>query len=98
MKVLSGVYPYGDYNGDILLNGEVQQYKSNKDSEQKGIAIIYQELALIPELTIYENIFFGHEIMNGKVIDSNKTIVEADKLLKKVRLDVNPSLKLKICQ
>ena len=68
MKVLSGVqqYEYGTYSGDIIFNGEVQKFKSIADSEEKEIAIIYQELALIPELSIYENIYFGHELMKGK--------------------------------
>lgn len=95
MKVLSGVYHYGTYSGDIVYNGDVQQFKSIADSEKKGIAIIYQELALIPELSIYENIYFGHEIMNGKSIDWNETIVKATEVLKKVRLNVDPSTKVK---
>ena len=64
MKVLSGVYPYGDYEGDIILNNEIQKYSGISDSEKAKIAIIYQELALIPEMTVYENIFLGHEIKN----------------------------------
>ena len=95
MKVLSGVYPVGTYSGDIVYKGEVQGFKSIADSENIGIAIIYQELALIPELSLYENIYFGHEIMSGKVIDWNKTIIEAAKALKKVRLEINPSTKVK---
>ena len=95
MKVLSGVYKFGSYSGDIVYNGQVQQFQSTKDSENAGIAIINQELALIPELTVYENIFFGHEIMNGKTIDWNQTIVEAREMLKKVRLAVNPSWKVR---
>ena len=95
MKVLSGVWRYGTYTGDIVYNGEIQKYQSTKDSEAAGIAIISQELALIPDLTIYENIFFGHEIMNGRLINWNQTIVEASKYLKKVRLDVNPSMKIR---
>lgn len=95
MKVLSGVHRYGTYTGDIVYNGEVQQFKSIADSEAKGIAIIYQELALVPELSIYENIYFGHEIMHGKTIDWNETIVKATEMLKKVRLHVDPSMKVK---
>ena len=94
MKVLSGIYKYGSYEGDIVLNGEIQKYQSTRDSERAGIAIISQELALIPDLTIYENIFFGHEIMNGRVINWNQTIIESEKYLKKVRLDVNPTVKI----
>jgi len=95
MKVLSGVYKFGSYSGDIVYNGQVQQFQSTKDSENAGIAIISQELALIPELTVYENIFFGHEIMHGKTINWNQTIIEAGEMLKKVRLDVNPSRKVR---
>ena len=95
MKVLSGVWKYGSYTGDIVFDGEVQQFKSIADSEAKGIAIIYQELALFPELSVYENIFMGHEIMNGATIDWNKTIVESQKYLNKVRLYLDPSLKVK---
>lgn len=95
MKVLSGVYPSGTYSGQIIYNGEEQQYKSISDSEAVGIAIIYQELALIPELSVYENIYFGHEIVDGTVINWNQTIVKASEMLKKVRLDVNPSMKIK---
>lgn len=95
MKVLSGLHRYGTYTGDIVYNGEVQQFKSIADSEEKGIVIIYQELALIPELSIYENIYFGHEIMKGRSIDWNETIVQAKKMLEKVRLDVDPSSKVK---
>ena len=96
MKVLSGVYGYGTYTGDIVYNGEVQRFKGIADSEDQGIAIIYQELALIPELSVYENIYFGHEIMRGGTIDWNETIVQAREMLKKVRLDnLDPSTKVK---
>ena len=95
MKVLSGVYPYGDYTGDILFNGEEQKFRGISDSEKAGIAIIYQELALVPEMTVYENIFLGHEIKRGFVIDWNETIKSAGEVLKKVRLNVNPEAKVK---
>ena len=87
MKVLSGVHHYGTYTGDIVYDGEVQQFKNIADSEAKGIAIIYQELALVPELSIYENIYFGHEIMNGKTIDWNETIVKATEMLNKLSIN-----------
>lgn len=95
MKVLSGVYPHGQYSGDILFGGQVQKFSGINDSEKIGIAIIYQELALIPELTVYENIFLGHEIKNGFIIDWNETIQRAGEMLKKVRLDVNSATKVK---
>lgn len=95
MKVLSGVHQFGSYSGEIIYDDEVQKFKSIADSEAKGIAIIYQELALIPELSLYENIYFGHEIMHGRTINWNETIVKAQEMLKKVRLNVEPSTKVK---
>lgn len=95
MKVLSGVYRHGTYTGDIVFENQIQQFQSIADSEEKGIVIIYQELALVPELSIYENIFFGHEIMNGMTIDWNETISQATKMLDKVGLKVDPSTKVK---
>ena len=95
MKVLSGVYPHGTYAGDILFNGEVQKYSGISDSEKAGIAIIYQELALVPEMTVYENIFLGNEIKKGFRVDWNETIKRASEALKKVRLNVNPGTKVK---
>ncbi|MBQ1704105.1 MAG: ATP-binding cassette domain-containing protein [Oscillospiraceae bacterium] len=95
MKVLSGVWKYGTYTGDIVYEGEVQQFRTIADSEAKGIAIIYQELALFPELPIYENIYFGHEIMKGHQIDWNETIVRSKEMLDKVRLRVDPSMPVK---
>jgi len=95
MKVLSGVHPYGSYSGEIYIDGVLQKFSGIRDSERAGIAIIYQELALIPELSVYENIFLGNEIRNGLVIDTNETIKEADEILKKVGLDVSPEAKVK---
>lgn len=95
MKILSGVYPHGEYSGDILFGGELQQFGDIRDSEKTGISIIYQELALVPEMTVYENIFLGNEIKNGLVIDWNETIKKSNAMLKKVKLDVNPAAKVK---
>lgn len=95
MKVLSGVYPHGDYTGDILLNGEIQHFRNINDSENAGIAIIYQELALVPEMTVFENVFLGHELKNNFIVDWNETIKQAGELLKKVKLDINPAIKVK---
>lgn len=95
MKVLSGVHPFGSYDGAIYLDGELQTYRSTYDSEKAGIAVIYQELALVPEMMVYENVFLGHEIRNGINVNINETIRRTVELLKKVRLDVNPSMKIK---
>ncbi|WP_456276002.1 ATP-binding cassette domain-containing protein [Bacillus sp. AK128] len=95
MKVLSGVYPSGTYSGDIIFNGGVQQFNKINDSVDVGIAIIYQELALFPDLSVYENIFAGNEIQKSGVLDWNKAIVEAKKMLQKVGLKVNPETLIK---
>ncbi|HIS00878.1 MAG TPA: sugar ABC transporter ATP-binding protein [Candidatus Excrementavichristensenella intestinipullorum] len=95
MKVLSGVHPYGSYEGEILYQGQVARFHNIAQSEAAGIAIIYQELAQFPELTIYENIFMGHELMNGRTIDWNRTIASAKEVLARVRLNENPAAKIK---
>ncbi|MEP6896078.1 MAG: ATP-binding cassette domain-containing protein, partial [Chloroflexota bacterium] len=95
MKVLSGLYPHTEYKGDILFNGQLQKFSSIKDTEKAGIAIIYQELALVSEMTVYENIFLGHEIKNGLLIDWNETIKRAGEMLNRVKLNVNPAAKVK---
>ncbi len=95
MKVLSGVWPYGQYTGDIVINGQVQEFGGIRDSERMGVGIIYQELALFPELTVYENIFVGHEIHKNSKIDWNETIKRASEMLDRVGLDVNPEAKIK---
>ena len=81
MNVLSGIYPYGSYTGDIIYDGEVCQFNNIKDSEGKGIVIIHQELALVPYMTIGENMFLGNEKGKSLSIDWNKTYSEADKYL-----------------
>ncbi|TLM98033.1 ATP-binding cassette domain-containing protein, partial [bacterium] len=86
---------YGDYSGDIFFEGEIQKFHGIHDSEQAGIAIIYQELALVPEMTVYENIFLGHEIRKGALIDWNETLKRAAEMLKQVKLDINPATKVK---
>ncbi len=86
MNVLSGVYPFGSYEGDIVYDGEVCQFHKIKDSEQKGIVIIHQELALVPQMTIGENMFLGNERGKKFAINWNETFGEADKYLKMVGL------------
>lgn len=86
MNVLSGVYPYGSYEGDIVYDGEVCKFAKIKDSEEKGIVIIHQELALIPYMTIGENMFLGNERGKKFAINWNETYGEAEKYLKTVGL------------
>jgi len=94
MKILSGVYPHGSYKGEIVVNGELQSFQNIKDSEESGIAIIYQELALLKNMSICENIFLGNEIMKKGIIDWDKTFVETAKVLEEVRLDLNPATEI----
>ncbi|MCI9429698.1 MAG: sugar ABC transporter ATP-binding protein [Lachnospiraceae bacterium] len=86
MNVLSGIYPYGSYEGDIIYDGEVCKFNKIKDSEEKGIVIIHQELALIPYMTIGENMFLGNERGHKYALDWNETYGKADELLKVVGL------------
>ncbi|MEI5908574.1 sugar ABC transporter ATP-binding protein [Bacillus spongiae] len=95
MKVLSGVYPYGQYNGDIIFDGTIQKFNKISDSVATGIAIIYQELALFPDLSVYENIFIGNEIKSGGILDWNETVVSSKTMLEKVNLKVNPETLIK---
>jgi putative multiple sugar transport system ATP-binding protein len=95
MKVLSGVYPHGTYEGDIVFEDEVVQLGNIRDSEAKGIVIIHQELALSPYLSIAENIFLNNEV-KGRfgLIDWHKANLEASKLLARVGLKDKPTTKI----
>ncbi len=91
MKVLSGVYPHGSYEGDILFKDRVCEFKTIRDSESLGIVIIHQELALIPQLSIAENIFLGNEQKRNGMIDWNRTTVRTRELLGQVGLTESPN-------
>jgi len=90
MSCISGVYPKGDYEGKIYFKDRETHYRSVKDSEKEGLAIIHQELALSPYLSIYENIFLGHMETNFGVINWNKYITESKKYLNIVGLHEPP--------
>ncbi|MGY1771154.1 multiple monosaccharide ABC transporter ATP-binding protein [Blastococcus sp. SYSU D00813] len=91
MKVLSGVYPTGSYDGEIVFDGQPVTFNGIRDSEHVGIVIIHQELALVPFLSIAENIFLGNERRGrGGLIDWNRANAEAGELLRSVGLDENP--------
>lgn len=95
MKILSGVYPHGQYEGEILFQGEHCHFKDIKQSESKGIGIIHQELALIKNLSIAENIFIGNEISKFGIIDWDQTYIKTTEALQKVGLDENPATLIK---
>ena len=94
MKVLSGVYPHGSYDGDILFEGETVAFGGIRDSEEKGIIIIHQELALVPLLSIAENLFLGNENVEGGKINWPHTFARTQELLAKVGLKESPSTKV----
>lgn len=91
MNILSGVYPYGSYEGNIIYEDEICKFKNIRESESKGIVIIHQELALIPYLSIMENIFLGNEQTQNGVINWEKSRFEAKKLMDIVGLNEDPS-------
>ena len=90
MKVLSGVYPHGSYEGEIIYNGQEQHFRDIADSERQGIIIIHQELALVPLLSIAENIFLGNEPAKFGVIDWHVAENRTRELLAKVGLKEDP--------
>ena len=90
MKIISGIYPHESYTGTVTFKGKILKYSSVKDSENDGIAIIHQELALSPYLSIAENIFLGHQKSTLGIINFFKLNVEAQALLNKVGLKENP--------
>ena len=94
MKVLSGVYPHGSYSGDIFFEGQLQRFAGVRDSERQGIIIIHQELALVPQLSIAENLFLGHEPAHAGVVDHYAQHQQAHTLLQRVGLDASPRIQV----
>ena len=90
MKVLSGVYPAGSYEGEILIEDAPQQFRGIRDSENAGVAIIFQELSLVKELTVGENIFLGQEPSKFGIIDWSELYHRASTLLKELHLSIDP--------
>lgn len=90
MKVLSGIYPKGSYSGTILLHGTPVEFSDIKESEQHGIAVIYQELALVPYLTVRQNLFLGNERRKGLRINDIEEYKLAQKVLERVGINVSP--------
>lgn len=95
MKVLSGVYAHGTYTGDILFRDKVCEFRNIKESEELGIVIIHQELALIPYLSIAENIFLGNERSRGGIINWHETTLRTKELLQRVGLYESPNTLIK---
>ena len=90
IKLLSGLYPHGSFEGELFLDGAPAQFGSIADAQRSGLAVIYQELALVDELSVAENLFLGAEPRRGALIDWDKTWRGARALLARVGLDVAP--------
>ena len=90
MKILSGVYTYGNYEGHIVVNNKVQQFRTIREAEEAGIAIIFQELSLIKELAVAENIFLGREPAQFGIIKWGEVYSKALNLLNDLHLDISP--------
>ena len=88
IKILGGVYPYGTYEGQLRINGNAQQFHTVRDAERAGIAVIHQELALIPEMTVAENIYLGKEPCQLGTIDRHRLYHEAGELLSQFGLKI----------
>ena len=88
IKILGGVYPFGTYEGQLYINGNEQQFHTVRDAERAGIAIIHQELALIPEMTVAENIYLGKEPCQFGTIDRHRLYHEAGELLSQFGLTI----------
>ncbi|WP_018650688.1 D-xylose ABC transporter ATP-binding protein [Actinobacillus capsulatus] len=94
MKVLCGIYPAGEYEGEIYFSGEKLIAKNIKDTEEKGISIIHQELTLVKNMSILENMFLGNEITKSGITDDNEMYLKCKTLLGQVQLDIDPNTKV----
>jgi D-xylose transport system ATP-binding protein len=91
IKTLSGIHPHGSYEGEISMNGVVQRFQSISDSERVGLSVIHQELALVPEMTVAENVFLGHEPRRFGLVDHDRMIGDTDQLLSRWGIHVSAS-------
>lgn len=90
MKVLCGIYPFGTFDGEIYFSGEKMMAKGIRETEQKGIAIIHQELALVKQLSVLENMFLGNEWGQWGVLDTDQMYLRCRRMLAQVKLDIDP--------
>jgi D-xylose transport system ATP-binding protein len=94
IKVLSGVHPTGSYEGQVLVDGEVTEFSTVKDAQAAGIGVIYQELALVPGMTVGENLFLGNEPRRWGLVDWDEVGMRSRELLSRVGMDVGPDVKI----
>src|SRR5947207_15424758 len=92
IKLLSGIYPFGSYEGKFFVHGQLAKFRSLADAQNAGLAVIYQELALVNDMTVGENIFLGSEPRTaGGLIDWHKVYRAARLLLEKFNVEIHPS-------
>ncbi len=94
MEILSGVHPHGTFDGTIMFDGRDMQFRSLADSEAEGIVIVHQELAVVPQLSIAENIFLGHEMTRFGLVDEERTYARAAELMARVGLHESPAMRM----
>lgn len=94
MKVLSGFYPYGEYEGDIIVEGKIRKFANTRESTAAGIEIIYQELEVANNMTVAENIFMGKVPEKYGIIDKGQMIHRAKEILQKLKVDINPNTRV----
>ena len=94
IKVLSGIHPFGSYEGDVVVDGSPAKLAAPRDAERAGIAVIYQELALVPEMSVAENLFLGAEPRRMGLIDWDRVFVDARALLGRMKLDIDPAVRV----
>lgn len=95
IKTLSGLHPFGSYEGEIRVNGQPVQFQTLNDAEAAGLAVIYQELALVEEMSVAENIFLGHEPRRGPWIDWDAAYLQAARLLSGFQIQIDPDRKVR---
>jgi D-xylose transport system ATP-binding protein len=88
IKLLSGIHPHGSYDGELHVRGKIAHFRGIADAERAGIAVIYQELALVPEMTVAENIFLGNEPRRGGLVDHLRMLCDARALLERFRVNI----------
>ena len=94
MKIISGLYPAGSYRGDLAVDNVVRKFSSIKESQAAGVAIVFQELSLVKELTVAENIFLGREPSHWGIINWDEVYSRTQKLLKDLGFQISSSAKL----
>src|SRR5215207_392789 len=94
IKVLSGIHAYGSYEGNVVIEGNSAELVGPRDAERAGIAVIYQELALVPEMSVAENLFLGAEPRRFGLIDWDKVFVDGRELLRRFNLEIDPAAKV----